>query len=77
MTGLTTPPLEQSVDSGQGGHSHTGKPSDACMFCSDDLGLRSTGDDPIGFLDHLDRNDDCQREYQMWKQVITDEWHGD
>lgn len=52
-------------------------PGDACMFCDETVGLARTSEDPLAFRDHLARHDHCHREYQMWKQVITDEWLGD
>lgn len=76
LTGLQAPPHEEANDPGWG-HGQNGSAEGACMFCNDELGLRSTGEDPIGFIEHLEQSDDCRREYQLWKQVITDEWHGD
>lgn len=77
LTGLQGPQLEEANEPrwDQTGHAH--EPSGACMFCDDTLGLRSTGEDPLGFIEHLNQSDECRREYQLWKQVITDEWHGD
>jgi hypothetical protein len=51
--------------------------SETCMFCDSARTLRGTGEDPMGFLAHLRERDDCRTEYELWKQVITDEWHGD
>lgn len=50
---------------------------DACMFCDETVGVAATSEDPLAFRDHLARHDHCAREYQLWKQVITDEWLGD
>ncbi len=48
-----------------------------CIFCDPRMALRSTGEEPLAFLGHLDTHSRCALEYQMWKQVITDEWEGD
>ncbi len=77
LTGLQAPQAEEATDPDWAKPGRAGDPSEACMFCSDELGLRSTGEDAIGFINHLQESDDCRREYQLWKQVITDEWHGD
>ena len=76
LTELQGPPAGEAHNP-QGAMPNADAPEGACMFCNDDMGLRSTGEDPIGFIDHLSESDECRREYQLWKQVITDEWHGD
>lgn len=50
---------------------------DTCLFCDATSTLAHTGEDALAFRDHLARHDHCLREYQMWKQVISDEWLGD
>ena len=52
-------------------------PSPACIFCDPALPLASTGMDALGFVDHLAVSVPCEREYEMWRQVIRDEWQGD
>jgi hypothetical protein len=76
LTELQGPPAEEAHHPAGGTHS-VGDPAGACMFCNDEMGLRSTGEDALGFIDHLEASEECRREYQLWKQVITDEWHGD
>lgn len=77
-TGAIAPIMQEARDPGLGeGPPSDAAPSAACMFCSDSHGLRASGEDPMGFLAHLRLSDDCRREYELWKQVITDEWQGD
>lgn len=58
-------------------HVHVPGGADACMFCDPSMGFRATSEDALAFRDHLAANENCQREYQMWKTTIQDEWLGD